>query len=407
MVNFTLGGVWVVLFVVLLLTGRTQGSDYTAFYTGWRLVLEGQGAHLYDPAAQALMQRQILGGQTFEAGLNPFNNPPHMVLPYVPLGVLPLDVSFLVWTGIQLLLLAGVLALLLRGPASTWSRAERLAMAGWLIGFPALGITFFQGAFSLVLVAGVLGTYLALVGRRDRVGGLALVVASIKPQGMAGVAVAVLVGRRWAAVASAALAGGVLVVLATVVLGPAIWGEYLAFLGSYAASFDRYSVDPSVMWNLRGTLTLLVGRDEAALINSIALVGFAVGMVATAVLWRRGWEPTAPARDQAARFGLTVVITMLLSPHLNPHDDLLLVVAAVLAYAAWRDHARAPALAVAIGLAPIVIALTSPPLAAPTPLPCGCPPCWSLPSPCCPRPAFAVGATRQTCDPLCAPRATA
>ena len=61
---------------------------------------------------------------------------------------------------------------------------------------------------------------------------------------------------------------------------------------------------------------------------------------------------------------------MLLSPHLNPHDDLLLVVAAVLAYAAWRDHARAPALAIAIGLAPIVIALTNGvDAAAPTPLP--------------------------------------
>ena len=99
MVNFTLGGVWIALFAVLLLTGRTQGSDYTAFYTGWRLVLEGHGAHLYDPAAQALMQRQVLGGQTFEAGLNPFNNPLHMVLPDVPLGVLPLDVSFLVLDG--------------------------------------------------------------------------------------------------------------------------------------------------------------------------------------------------------------------------------------------------------------------------------------------------------------------
>jgi hypothetical protein len=369
-VNFTLAGVWVVLYLVLLVSGRTRGADYTAFYTGWRLVLEGQGPHLYDPVAQAVMQGQVLGGQAFEAGLNPFNNPPHTVLPFVPLGMLPLEVSFLVWTGLQLLLLAGVLRMLLLGPARDWSRGERIAVTGWLIGLPALGITFWQGAFSLMLVAGVLGTYLAILEGRDRIGALALVAASIKPQGMVGVAVAVLIGRGWSVVAAAGVAGGTLALMATVVLGPGIWREYLDFLGRYASTFDRYSVEPTVMWNLRGTLALLLGREQAQLINVIALTGFALGMLLTAFLWRRGWSPTAPAQDVAARFGLTVALGLLLSPHLNPHDDLLLIVPAVLAYAAWRGSLRAPLLAIAIGLAPAVIAFTNGvDAAAPTALP--------------------------------------
>ena len=61
---------------------------------------DGQGPDLYDPAVQAGVQKQILGGRTFEAGLNPFNNPPHLVVPFVLLAWLPLDLSYLVWAAV-------------------------------------------------------------------------------------------------------------------------------------------------------------------------------------------------------------------------------------------------------------------------------------------------------------------
>ena len=58
------------------------------------------------------------------------------------------------------------------------------------------------------------------------------------------------------------------------------------------------------MWNLRGTLALLLGRDNAALVNGLAYLGFAIGVVAIAWLWRRGWprrgDPAARGRRQRA-----------------------------------------------------------------------------------------------------------
>jgi hypothetical protein len=316
------------------------------------------------------MQRAILGGQTFEAGLNPFNNPPHMVLPFLPLGIPPLEVSFLLWTAMQLLMVAVVVRLLLRGPARDWRPVERIALVGWFVGFPSLGISLWQGSFSLVLVLGVVGTYLALGAGRERLAGLALVAASIKPQGMIAPALATLVGRRSGAVMTAGLAGAVLALAATAALGIGSWASYLQFLSEYTSSFDRYSVSPAVMWNLRGTLTLLLGREQAQLVNSLGLAGFVAGMLAIAWLWRRGWVPGRGERDTAARFGLTIVIGLLTSPHLNPHDDLLVALAAILAYAAWRDRAGARWLAVAIGLAPVAILLVNGmDAAAPTTLP--------------------------------------
>jgi hypothetical protein len=92
--------VYLGLWAALMLTG-SEGADYTAFYTGWTIVLDGDGANLYDPAFQAEVQKEILGGKTFDAGLNPFNNPPHLVLPFVPLAALPLATSYVVWAAIQ------------------------------------------------------------------------------------------------------------------------------------------------------------------------------------------------------------------------------------------------------------------------------------------------------------------
>jgi hypothetical protein len=361
--NLGIGAAYVALFAVLVLTGRTRGADFTAFYTGWRVVLEGHGSQLYDPTIQAEFQRRILGGQTFEAGLNPFNNPPHMVLPYIPLGLLPLDAAFLAWTGIQVLLLAAVVAMLLRGIARQWTRAERFGLVAAFLAFPPLAMAFYQGAFALVLVAGVAGTLVAMgEGRDARAGGL-LVLASVKPQGMFGIAMTVLLSRRPAALAGLAGWGLGLVVIATAILGPAIWASYVGLLGTLTSSFDRLGLNPSVMWNLRGTLALLLGRDNAALVNGLAYAGFAVGAAAIAWLWRRGWPRRCDSlhvdRDAALRVALTIVLSLLLSPHLNPHDDTLAVVAVALAYGALRGTTAGRIIGVGAMLAPAAILIVN------------------------------------------------
>ena len=117
-------------------------------------------------------------------------------------------------------------------------------------------------------------------------------------------------------------------------------GSYLTFLGTYTSLFDRLSVDPAVMWNLRGTLTLLLGRHDQALVNGISYAGFVVGVLAIGWLWRCGWpndgSPGRVGHDAALRIALTIVLTLLLSPHLNPHDDTLGAIAVALAYGAMR-----------------------------------------------------------------------
>ena len=137
------------LWAALIGGGHTEQADYTAFYTGWTIVADGRGADLYDPTVQAEVQREILGGRTFEAGLNPFNNPPHLVVPFVPLAWLPLDVSYLVWAAVQLALLGWLMWRLWTVVAADWSKDERLVLLAASLAASPLLITFLQGAFSL------------------------------------------------------------------------------------------------------------------------------------------------------------------------------------------------------------------------------------------------------------------
>ena len=349
--------IYVGLWLALIVGGHTEQADYTAFYTGWTIVAHGHGADLYDIGTQTATQQAILGGRSFEAGLNPFNNPPHLVVPFVPLALLPLSISYLAWGAVQVGLLAWLVYRLWSGVATVWSRDERRVLIAVSLAASPLLITFFQGAFSLFACVAVLEAYLALRRARDGWAGAWLVLATIKPQAVAGLGLMLLVGRRWRAIAAGLVVAAILAVLATQVLGSAIWDDYLRFLSRYVSTFDELSVRPSVMWNVRGTLTLLIGPDRAAeqasLINGIGFVVQVLGLAAVAWLWRGRWSPTTPDFD--LRFALTIVLGLLTSAHLNPHDDLLLVPAAAIAYRALREMPNAGRAGVILAIAPFVI----------------------------------------------------
>jgi hypothetical protein len=355
-------GLYLALWAGLIASGASDAADYTAFYTGWTMVADGDGSRLYDVAAQTEAQRDVLGGRQFEAGLNPFNNPPHLVLPFLPLATLPLGLSYLVWAAIQVGLLAWLAYRLVTRVGAGWVRDERILLVVGLVAMPSLAITLLQGAFSLVAAVAVLEFYLALRAGRDVAAAAWLTLGSLKPQATLSFVVMLAFSRRWRCLGYLLGFGAALAVLATVVLGPGIWASYLSLLSTYMSTFDQLSVRPALMWNVRGTLTLMVGPDRAAgyasVINTAALIAQVAGLVAIAWIWR-GAARRTPA-GTAMRFALTTIIGLLASPHLNSHDGLLLVVAGAIAYGAARDRPGGGWFGIALLVAPFVILVTNP-----------------------------------------------
>jgi hypothetical protein len=354
---------YVGLWLALILHDGAKQADYTAFMTGWTIVLDGRGHDLYDVPTQIEVQRRLLGGLSFEAGLNPFNNPPHLVLPFVPLAILPLLPSYLVWGVIQLALLAWLAWRLLTEVAANWRGTERVLLVVAMLAMPPLVITLLQGALSLLVTVAMLEAFIALRAGRERAAAIWLVVASLKPQVVVAIGAAVLGARRWRVVTWGLGLLAATALVATLVMGPGIWPSYARFLGDYVGSFDVLSVRPAVMWNLRGTLTMLAGPERAATeadtINTLALVAWVVGLVGIGIWWwRETWAPASP-RFQLG-FALTLLIGLLLSPHLNPHDGLMLVPAGALAYGVVREWRWGPAFGALLFATPFLVLVTNP-----------------------------------------------
>jgi hypothetical protein len=333
--HFSVGVSYAVLIIIFVLQGLTFQADYSSFYTAWRMVLEGQGGQLYDFALQGIYQRDILQGRSFADGLLPFVQPPHVALVLAPFGLLPRAASYLVWLLLQCGLLVWLL-LLLRRLTPDWQPHERMLMLSAVVAFPPLLNTLILGAFSLWGLLCIVQFMRLLQRGRDAAAGIWVVLGTTKPHLVLLPGLILLSGRRWSGLLAASITGGGFFLLCSFALGWQIWGEFLGALRESAALFGRYGINPDEMYNIKGALTLWLGADHAALINQASLLALLVVAAGVLWLWRGAWNTDAP--DFPLRLALTITLGILFSPHLYPHDSLVMVAPAVLMYMYIRHH---------------------------------------------------------------------
>jgi hypothetical protein len=335
LLNSALALLHVVLWIGLARQGAFWKADFTAYYTAGSIVRDGQGARLYDLDVQQRVQQQILAGRTFADGVLLFVNPPPAAILFAPLAALPLSTAFFVWTGAQVLLLAWLVRRLLR-LSTQWTSRERWLLVATVLAFPPLLFTFQLGALSLFLLVCVFETYVSLKRADDVGAGLWLALGTLKPQAMLLPTLILPASRRWIAVASFASAFAAAVLVSSEVLGWGVWLDFSRLIGVVSQLFDAYGIVPAEMYNLKGTLTLLLGNEQRSLINGLSAGALMAAAGAVLVVWLRA------ARADDSRFELRVSLTILLgtlfSLHLYPHDALLLVAPAVLGYSYLRER---------------------------------------------------------------------
>jgi alpha-1,2-mannosyltransferase len=334
LVNFGLAIAFLGLWLRLAQQGEFWRADFTAFYTGWTIVRDGEGARLYDLDLQARVQRGILDDRRFADDLLPFDYPPPAAILFAPLALLPRSSAFWVWTGAQALLLLWMSRLLL-SIARRWSPQERWSMMSAVLAFPPLLFTFQLGAFSLLMVVCVLQAHLALKSSREPRAGLWLAIGALKPQAVLQPVWMLVGARRWRAVASLGYAGAGMIVLSSALLGWRTWPDFVRVIRTVSALFDANGIVPSEMYNLKGALTSLLGSQRGHLINLLSAIALLLASAATLSIWRRR-ESNDPSFD--LRMALTILLGVLFSPHLYPQDSLMLVVPAALVYGYLRER---------------------------------------------------------------------
>jgi hypothetical protein len=285
-----------------------ERSDYMTYHVAARIVLDGNGACLYDVACQEAEQRELIGEESsFERGALPFNSPPWLAAVLLPLGLLPLHLAFALFTVASLLVLAAAVWRAAPGAISQRLVTSLLVLTAWPTVMGAI-----RGQ-STILVVALLA--IAVVGS-----GIALGLSALKPTLGPLWAVWLLAMRRWRELAVATLLVAALVALAALVVSPQAVAAYPAHLLGVAAP-DAVGVHVDEMINWRGAAERL-GTGPWL---------YVAGTIATVVVVAFAWiSSRSPAMAAAAAF----IATPLVIPHANQHEAILAEMGVVLAIGA-------------------------------------------------------------------------
>jgi len=203
------------LLVARNLTLQPAGVDFLAIWNGGRVAV-AEPARLYDFQYLSALQ----GIAASDDVLRPYINPPSALLLFAPLGLLPFKLAYLVLMALSLavLAIAGV----------------RIRALWWQVLLPTVAFTIFCGQLSL-LIAGLVVLGLSFRARPALAGLMFAIAASIKPQLLVLLPIALAAQGQWRTILFTG-AGGLLICAASASLfGLQTWLDWFAALPRFNA----------------------------------------------------------------------------------------------------------------------------------------------------------------------------
>jgi hypothetical protein len=304
--------IFVVHFFIASFPARAKGSDFPEFYAAARMVIEGQGHQLYDPAAQEEFQIRYAG----RIGTY-FIHPPFETLIYLPFAFFPLSTAYALWSwfnGGLLVVLAVVLSRrVLRIP--TWPVVLALLFLS-----PPVLLNFFEGQDALLLLLAVTAAILALKGKNDIAAGYFLACGLFKFHLIIALAVLVFCLRRVRTMIAFTAVAVATVLLSIGICGSMVFASYSQLL-MHISGMPLAAIHPAQMANLRGLIAMCGLQGTGGFVVTFFL---SLATVLLPVFLVGGRMPR-----MSPQFDLMVAAILLAAPlvsyHISPHDFTLLL----------------------------------------------------------------------------------
>jgi hypothetical protein len=302
LVVFLAGLLW---FVLSPKEPRWRALDFVGFWVPAHLAALGRATAIYDHHLAATLQ-QAISARSDE--YIPWVYPPTFLLLILPLGVLPYMVSFAIYV------VAGLVVY--------WVPLRRLAGADGrmlVFAFPGVMICLWNGHAEF-LIAGLFGGALLLLDRRPYLAGLLIGLCSVKPHLFLMVPVALIAGRCWRAISSAAMMMLFGAAISVAVFGLEVWRDFFlaasglgSGIGHSGASFATVLAKQQSVFAFGSRLGGPI-LAAAAQVVTIILAAWAVAIT---------WARNRPLVDRAC---VLCCGTLLASPYLFDYDLVLLAV---------------------------------------------------------------------------------
>jgi Glycosyltransferase family 87 len=314
-------GLACLFFMLQIVVAHPVGTlDFVNFYTAGTILKQGSPKDLYNLPLQREIERRLAPAGLFQ----PFIHPPFEACLYAPLAHLRFAHAFLLWAGVNLLLLALVFYFLPR----TGRHLDPDSRLVWLAAcFPIVGGVLVLGQDSLLLAPIFLFAFLALKKRYDGVAGLVLGAGLIRFEIMLPFVFIFLLRRRWRVLVGFS-AASVVALLASAAMvgwgGLVNYGKLLVEAGQTAGN-QAFGVVTAAMPSLRGAITTFLGGVipfpllfPLILAGTLALLGWGAWQFKSIV------SPGAPGFD--LEFSLAALAALLASYHLFVHELTPLIV---------------------------------------------------------------------------------
>lgn len=290
--------------------------DFLAFDTGARLAAQ-DGGHLYSPDVQTRVEAGLLGYEPHPFFPSYFLNPPFAALLLRPLIGLSLQQAtdvFVIASAIALVVAARLLMLHL----GDLPRTMRAAVVGLsVLSFPGSYALLLGQWGALLLLAAATALWLIDRGRLLAAGALVSLLL-IKPQLMWMLVIVLVIGQQWRILAGMGLGALIAGVSSLSVTGLGGGQQLVALL-----NHPQFVATGPISRSLPRVASLLTGGRVG---NATAALVLAAAACVPLVRFRR---VLAERADVA--LGVGILLSLLLAPHVNDHDLLLLAVPATVA----------------------------------------------------------------------------
>jgi hypothetical protein len=280
---------------------RTNPPDLEQFYLAGQLILAGRSDEIYSPAAYEPLVEQLNESGAAVSGTRYFNRPAFAALPWAVVSQLPYDVVA------QLAIAANILGIcLLTWKLPAWFPALSNHRP-WLICFPPFLWSLALGQDTIFLTLALAYSLVSLRKDREILAGMTLSLCLVKPQLIWLVPAALFACGKRRTVYSFLACGLLFMVVSLSMVGPAGLVQWRILLAS--ASTDYV---PQGMPTLRA-----IGLQTNAWVAIVAACLVAGSLF---LAWRN--------RSLNRLLALTIIASVLFSPHAYVHDTAVFTVAA-------------------------------------------------------------------------------
>jgi alpha-1,2-mannosyltransferase len=295
---------------------RPLGTDFSQVWAAGVAVLAGHPEQPFDPALHAAAQRALFAPDTLFYG---WHYPPYFLAVAALLALLPYIPALLIWQGTTFAVYLLVVRRILPHPLTLLVAAA----------FPAVLVNVGHGHNGF-LTASLLGGGLLLLDRRPVLAGVLLGLLVYKPQFGLVLPLALLAGRRWTVIGSAA---GTVVLMTLATLAAFGAEPWRAFRSSLAFTRTVVLEEGNTGWEKIQSAFSAVRALGAGVSTAYAIQGVLTGTVMLALTWL--WYGRADIRLKSAAL---ITATLLSTPYVLDYD--MVVLGPALAFAVSWELAR-------------------------------------------------------------------